>query len=450
MLIEKVDTKYKFKSYFNTNNGSYMRTGILDKSGKDTGEDPFMTSFPELIDIGIMGHCIHGLSGKCKESGIQCYQHGDISRKANMAFEDYRKIIDECSGKTFQVALGGCGDPDQHEAFAEILKYTRESNIVPNFTTSGFGLTPEKVKLCKQYCGAVAVSMYSRIDKEIYLYREIDINNEGTRKYTDKSDIPVIFDLGLEELSDVKYQSLNNISIGNKLYRPISSEEIIYNQDINREYIRLYRETLNPNYTMKSIKLLLNEGVTTNIHFVISNSTIDEAILRLKYSGFPKGINAVIFLLSKPVGLGTELETLKIGDERLQEFFKLIDNNNFDFKIGFDSCTIPGILNLCKSINLDTVDTCEAARWSMYITPDMYALPCSFDNQKMGYAVKLDKDCKNAIKIAWDSCKFEAVRRKFKDRCAGCNKQKQCLGGCPLIDSIILCNNKHTINGVDR
>lgn len=32
--------------------------------------------------------------------------------------------------------------------------------LVPNFTTSGYGMTPEIAKLCKQYCGAVAVSWY--------------------------------------------------------------------------------------------------------------------------------------------------------------------------------------------------------------------------------------------------------------------------------------------------
>ena len=51
-----------------------VKLGIMLCS--DTGVDPFMTSFPELIDIGIMGHCIHGKSGLCVKSGVQCYQNG--------------------------------------------------------------------------------------------------------------------------------------------------------------------------------------------------------------------------------------------------------------------------------------------------------------------------------------------------------------------------------------
>ena len=44
------DKKYNFKYAFDTKNGTYVRTGILDENGKDTGIDPFMASFPHLID----------------------------------------------------------------------------------------------------------------------------------------------------------------------------------------------------------------------------------------------------------------------------------------------------------------------------------------------------------------------------------------------------------------
>ena len=54
-MIRKIDRENKFISFFNTQTGFYIRTGILDEAGMDTGADPFMTSFPELIDVGIMG-----------------------------------------------------------------------------------------------------------------------------------------------------------------------------------------------------------------------------------------------------------------------------------------------------------------------------------------------------------------------------------------------------------
>ena len=360
MVISKTDKVNRFVSRFDTESGIYYRSGVIE-NGIDTGKDPFMASFPELIDIGIMGHCTHGLSGRCEKSGVQCYQHGDIIRKPNMSLDNFKKIIDQCIGKTFQVALGGRGDPDQHKDFDKIIKYSRENNIVPNYTTSGFGLTPELADISKQYCGAVAVSWY-----------------------------------GAE-------------------------------------------------YTNKALELLISARVTTNIHFVLGSNTIDEAIEILESKGkeIPDQVNAIIFLLHKPVGLGRWDNILETYDDRVKKFFKLVDYNKYKFKIGFDSCSIPGILNYTRNISKDSIDTCEAARWSMYITSDMYALPCSFDNQLMKYAVQLDPLDTNCIQKAWYSEKFADIRNKFRHACPNCEQRERCLGGCPLIDGIQLCEKRH-------
>lgn len=158
-----------FVSFFDTSNGNYYRSGILDVHGKDTGIDPFMADFPHLLDIGIMGHCIHGLENRCRLSGTQCYQTGASINEPNMPLTSYKKIIDQCEGRVYQVALGGRGDPDMHESFREILETTRQVGIVPNLTTSGYGLTPENADLIAIYCGAAAVSYY----KTSYMERAI-------------------------------------------------------------------------------------------------------------------------------------------------------------------------------------------------------------------------------------------------------------------------------------
>lgn len=49
------DDKYNFREIFNTRTGTYVRTGILDEQGNETDIDPFMRSFPSLIDVGVMG-----------------------------------------------------------------------------------------------------------------------------------------------------------------------------------------------------------------------------------------------------------------------------------------------------------------------------------------------------------------------------------------------------------
>lgn len=352
-MIVKVDKKNRFVSQFNPKTGFYVRTGVIDENGKDTGVDPFMTSYPELIDVGVMGHCVHGASGLCYKSGVQCYQNGLKTKVPNMSLENFKRIVDECKGKTFQLALGGRGDVDQHENFEEIVSYCRENNIVPNFTSSGLGFTPEIVEICKKYCGAVAISWYRQ------------------------------------------------------------------------------------EHTYKAIQMLLDAGIKTNIHYVLGNNSIDEAITRLKENDFPKGINAIIFLLHKPVGLGQQSNVLQYDDDRVKEFFDIIDSGVFDFKIGFDSCTVPALINFTKNINEDSFDTCEGGRWSMYITSDMKALPCSFDNQELKWAYDISND---TIQNAWDSAQFEEFRNHFRKSCPSCARQGECRGGCPIRREIVLCN----------
>lgn len=267
------DKKYRFKSAFDTETGAYVRTGILDKNGKDTGVDPFMASYPHLIDVGIMGHCIHGKTGLCAKAGIGCYQSGLLVEQPNMSVDDFRWIAEQSNGKCNQFALGGRGDPDQHEHFEEILKICRENILVPNFTTSGYGMTPEIAKLCKQYCGAVAVSWYR-------------------------------------------------------------SE-----------------------YTLNAIQMLLDAGVKTNIHYVLGKNSIDEAIDRLKRNDFPKGINAVIFLLHKPAGQGTKANMLSFEDPRVAEFFAQVDRRHAKNKSSTASVVdldIENVLAHCMESDLET------------------------------------------------------------------------------------------------
>ena len=347
------DKKYHFKSAFDTETGAYVRTGVLDEKGNDTGVDPFMASYPHLIDVGIMGHCIHGKTGLCAKAGIGCYQSGMIIEQPNMSVKDFKWIAEQSKGKCNQFALGGRGDPDQHEHFEEILKICQENVLVPNFTTSGYGMTPEIASLCKKYCGAVAVSWYR-------------------------------------------------------------SE-----------------------YTLKAIQILLEEGVKTNIHYVLGKNSIDEAIERLKRNDFPKGINAVIFLLHKPAGQGTKANVLSADDPRVARFFEDVDKQH-PFKVGMDSCNVPGAINFCKSILPQSLDTCEGARYSCYIGADMLMVPCSFD-QKKKYSVSLKN---HSIAEAWNSEKFEQFRNKMRGACPDCEKKELCMGGCPLMTEIVFCDNE--------
>ena len=346
------DKKYHFWSAFDTEAGAYIRTGILDKEGKDTGIDPFMASYPHLIDVGIMGHCNHSKTGLCAKAGIDCYQSGMLVQQPNMTVEDFQWIAEQSSGRCYQFALGGRGDPDQHEYFEEILKICRKNNLLPKFTTSGYGMTPELATLCKKYCGVVAVSWYRS------------------------------------------------------------------------------------NHTLNAIQMLLDAGVRTNIHYVLGKNSIEEAVDRLKQNDFPSGINAVIFLLHKPVGQGTRANVLSVDDPRVSEFFEQVEKRH-PFKVGMDNCNVPGALNFCKSAMSASLDTCEGGRFNCYISADMVMAPCGFD-QKRQHEVSLRE---MTILEAWNSDPFERFREKMRCACPSCEKRTLCMGGCPLIPEIVFCES---------
>lgn len=358
-MFKKIDVKNRFISVFNPKTGFYMRTGVYDENNKDTGIDPFMASFPELIDIGVMGNCIHGKTGLCMKSGVQCYQNGLGIVKPNMTVEQFETIAKQCEKKTFQFALGGRGDVNKHENFREILEICKKYNIVPNYTTSGLDLTDDEVRITKEFCGAVATSWYD--------------------------------------------DSLNG-------------------------------------YTINAINKFVNAGVKTNIHYVLGNNSIDKAIDYLKNERFPKGINAIIFLMHKPVGLGKQSNVLQISNPKVKEFFEIVDSNNFDFKIGFDSCSVPGVLNFTKNIDKISVEGCEGALFSGYITSDMIFTPCSFDNDKLKWGIDLNN---YSIQQAWNSELFNNFRSTHKigckESCKNCNLLTTYCRPCPITPEISLC-----------
>lgn len=424
-----------YEEFFDPHTGLYVRDDIQD--GPDKGKDPFMRNFPALMDIGIMGHCEHGKSGLCEKAGVQCYQNGATRNTPNMSLENFKKLVDEASGKCFQFALGGCGDPDMHENFEEILTYAREHKIVPNFTTSGLGMTKQKAEICRRYCGAVAVSMYSRLES---LTPEIAWR-DGTKKqvFQTEDDIPVLFSLGNTNPNCVWDEP--DYVIDGERYSWDELHHVAFGREERGTFFRVFNEARRKNnYTMKAVQLLLEAGVQTNIHYVLNKNTIDEAIIRLKHNGFPLGIHAIVFLLHKPIGQGQLDLSLTHDDPRVKEFFKVVDNYKGPYQIGFDSCTIPGLLRFCKNIDLRSMEACEGARFSMYVSPDMKALPCSFDNVEQRWAFDLRS---KTIQDAWESPVFEDFRSHHKNQCPNCSKRDQCFGGCPICPTIVLCKDKH-------
>ena len=70
----------------------------------------------------------------------------------------------------------------------------------------------------------------------------------------------------------------------------------------------------------------------------------------------------------------------------------------------------------------------------------MKALPCSFDNQDQKYAVQLSDNV--TIEDSWNSNEFNKFRNSLRNSCPNCPKRELCMGGCPLQNSIVLCDSK--------
>lgn len=255
-MIFYKDKYYNFIEYFNEFNGFLLRSNVL-KNGVETSETPYRRSYPELIDIGIMGSCVACDNGMCKAAGIDCYQNATLVKRSNMSLDVYKTIIEQSKGKTFQVALGGAGDPNKHENFKEILELTRKNQIVPNLTTSGYKLIDDEITWMKKYCGAVAVSFYSRLLHNKQESNELTIS--AIKRLIDAGCVTNIhYVVSRENLDEIIYRLENNLFPSGinacvfLLYKPVGQGEYAKMPTINDvKYRKFIDLTVNRKYDFK-------------------------------------------------------------------------------------------------------------------------------------------------------------------------------------------------------
>ena len=93
-------------------------------------------------------------------------------------------------------------------------------------------------------------------------------------------------------------------------------------------------------------------GCITNVHYVLSKKSIKEAIYRVKNGVFPKGINAVVFLLYKLIGLASRKHVIDCGDPDYLELLRLVASADSSWRYGFDTCQSPAIWSGHSSANI--------------------------------------------------------------------------------------------------
>lgn len=157
-------------------------------------------------------------------------------------------------------------------------------------------------------------------------------------------------------------------------------------------------------FTFSALNRLMLAGIKTNIHYMFTQFSQPFAMTLLRGSEWPSvdtdRLNAVIFLLFKPQGSGRDLTVLIPTPDQLKMFAEEVFNPKSKFKIGMDSCMINHVVKYVTphKIQAMSIDTCEAARMSVYISPSMKMIPCSFaDHDSCGVQI----DDVNDIKTIW-------------------------------------------------
>lgn len=326
-----------YKTVLSRKSGFFVR---LEEEGY---EEPFWSEDgPELLDLSITNYC--------ERSCDFCYRQANPSGK-HISLKDVEAIVKqakECG--VLQIALGG-GNPNQHPNFIEILRIIRENNIVPSYTSNGEGLTNEILGATKQYCGAMALSLYPPYER-----------------YDEK------------------------------------------------------------------VKRIADYEIKLNLHVILKDDTID--LLSTWFKEPPAwfdDINAVIVLNYKPIGGSQDMMVRDRG--RLKAFY---ENASLcqSIKIGFDSCCVPGIVTWMNA-NPALIDSCEAARFSAFISEDMKMYPCSFMTGTNRYG---DLREHSLLDIWRENESFRSFRKELEGKsCPECKFADICMGGCHFIPTINQC-----------
>ena len=179
--------------------------------------------------------------------------------------------------------------------------------------------------------------------------------------------------------------------------------------------------------------------IKVNIHFLLNKKTIKEAIRLLSNErDLLRKINAIIFLNYKPIYTSADL--CLIEDDVLLEFFDIITKVEI-CKIGFDSCMISYLTILKRKLRSETVEFCEASRFSAFISEDSFMYPCSFMCNTKWKGIDLKK---TTLDKAWSNGDLFLKMRKVLNTpgeqefpirsCDKCEQYNFCHGGCQIFN----------------
>lgn len=181
----------------------------------------------------------------------------------------------------------------------------------------------------------------------------------------------------------------------------------------------------------------IRQKIKTNIHFLLTQNSINEAIdfLSGKWDTHLKGLNAVVFLTYKSQGRAKK-EGILQPNYLLKKFLQLLNEKKSKLDFGFDACFVPMLLKYTNTDNR-LLDSCECGFFSAYIDERLNVKPCSFTpNQKFSYSLM-----ENDFEQIWID-KFKDYRLKIKNNCElDCSHKLDCRGGCLFYPYLNICQD---------
>jgi len=184
------------------------------------------------------------------------------------------------------------------------------------------------------------------------------------------------------------------------------------------------------------VSRLKTNNIKCNIHYVLDRQNIKQAIniLEGKYNSALKNVNSIIFLTYKPLGRATKDNILKLNND-FSIFVRLIDGTQCVSRIGFDACFVPMLMHY-TNVDINYVDPCECAFFSVYIDENLMMSPCSFANDSR-YTYSIEK---YSIEHIWSKF-FKNYRDSiFNDCINNCKNKNECRGSCPYFGHLTLCH----------
>lgn len=301
MLVLENEKKRIVKSE-NYNTVFNKETGFFARWGKTQEEDPIKAPMPEIADIEIS-------SGLCHNSCPFCYKNNSANKELhNMTLNQFKNIFHKLAktvvillldngvdekpvvlvkplekefyekfntkqeiiehiksittlpikdikiqnqGLLSQIAFG-ITSPYDNPDFFKMMEYSREFDVIPNYTCNGTDMTQEIAEKTSKLCGAVAISCCSDKEKSyeaIKMLTDLGMSQVNIHYVSMQSTFEGIMSLLDDTQTDERLRNLNAIVL--LKYKPKGTNAGKFTQLTQEQYNQIFE---------KAMKLNINIG----------------------------------------------------------------------------------------------------------------------------------------------------------------------------------------------